>query len=411
MIGHVPSLPAWDWGSEAPATYDCGMPSEETAAPTERWLPSRGVLLHVGPPKTGTTALQTSLRAARDVLETQGIRYPVRGRMSQHGRAAGALLGRRMAGSTDVEPESSWRRVTRQVARRPDRAVVSSELFADLTEDHIPRAVAELGGDDVHVLVTLRPLESLLASVWQQDLKGGRSSDFDTWLADRLGPEQTGQFWLRHAHDRLVDRWITAVGPERVCVLVVDSTQPERLLRDSEAVIGIEAGTLQPQLGNRSLSSQEAAMLRVFDDRLAKDLDVEQYQRWVRLGGFRSLVENRQISAEETRIVTPAWARRRARQLHRPMVDRALASGAHVVGEPTVLFPSGEIDDDEDTGQSEPTMVPVDAAVEFALGLLRAARADLDRERSESDQVRPDPPHGSADRSQRRRRLPTPFKR
>ena len=334
-----------------------------------------GVLLHVGPPKTGTTALQTAWAAAREDLAAQGISYPVRGRSTQHGRAAGALLGRRMAGRSEIEPIATWERLTRRVARRTDRAIVSSELFADLTDEHSRTAVAQLGGTDLRVLITLRPLEALLASVWQQDVKGCRPQDYSQWLSERLDGPQTGPFWLRHAHDRLVTRWAAELGPDRVTVLVVDPRQSERLLRDVEGLAGIRTGTLQPQLGNRSLSAQEAEFLRAFHEQLDGRLSVERYQRWVRLGAFRGLVENRSAGPSETPIATPPAAVRQARDLHRPMVERILASGVNVVGDPGALLPEHDPAADADVvdlREKTVAQIPVDAAVAFALGLVDA---------------------------------------
>lgn len=348
------------------------------AATHEPWLPRHGVLLHVGPPKTGTTALQTSLAAARETLLEQGFSYPGRGRSTQHGKAAGALLGRRMAGRQEVEPIGTWQRLTRRVAAREDRAIVSSELFADLTADHIPSAVTGLGGDDVHILITLRPLESLLSSVWQQDVKGGRPQDYSQWLAARLEGPRSGPFWLRHDHAALVGRWVDEVGPARVTVMAVDSRQPERLLRDAEDLTGIRPGTLQPQLGNRSLSAEEAELLRAFHERLGGRLSPGRYQQWVRLGAFRGLVENRSVSPSETRIATPAAAALRARDLHRPMIDSILSSGVNVIGDRDVLLPQHEPMDVLDLREQPVAQIPIDAAVEFAMGLLEAA----DREAS-----------------------------
>lgn len=343
------------------------------------WLPERGVLLHIGPPKTGTTALQTAWSAAREDLAGQGILYPVRGRSTQHGRAAGALLGRRMAGRTDVEPRETWDRLRRRVARREDRAIVSSELFADLTGDHIEEAISGLGGSEVHVLITLRPLESLLASVWQQDIKGGRPQDYDEWLEQRLSQPRSGPFWLRQTHDELVARWVDVVGPDRVAVMAVDASQPERLLRDAEALTGARSGTLHPQLGNRSLSAQEAELLTVFHDRLAGRLSRERYQQWIRLGAFKALVENRSVGPGESKIATPPAALAKARELHRPAVERILDSGVHFVGDASALLPEHDLAPVVDLRDPRPQMVPVEAAVEFALGLLDAVCREVDR--------------------------------
>lgn len=358
------------------------------AASPARWLADRGVLLHVGPPKTGTTALQTALAAAAPELQALGVSYPVRPPTTQHGRAAAALLQRRMAGSASVQPMESWTRLAHRASGRVDRLVISSELFADLQPEHIERAADDLGRGDLHVLITLRPLESVLASTWQQDIKGGRAQDFDRWLHDRLDQPGTGPFWLRHTHDALVDRWIEAVGPQRVCVLLVDSTRPQALLREAERLIGIPEGILVPTAANRSMSAPEAELLVQFTARHGQDRDVELFQRLIRLGGFRAMVENRAPGAHEPRISTPAWAVRRARELYAPMARRVLESGARIIGDPELLTPSGE-PDPEDAQPSTSGLVPIDAAVELALGIYRAAQTQIAASRSRGESLAP----------------------
>ena len=49
------------------------------------------VLLHIGPPKTGTTALQHSLAQARPQLKAQGVLYP--GKRFSHWTPSCSALG------------------------------------------------------------------------------------------------------------------------------------------------------------------------------------------------------------------------------------------------------------------------------------------------------------------------------
>src|SRR5699024_12572636 len=54
-------------------------------------LPERTRLLHIGPMKTGTSALQTAARDRRQQLLDHGVRYP--GNRTNHRTEMGALLG------------------------------------------------------------------------------------------------------------------------------------------------------------------------------------------------------------------------------------------------------------------------------------------------------------------------------
>jgi len=114
-------------------------------------------LLHIGPHKTGTTAIQGALHLARERLAAEGVVYPGRGRqplwpvLAVTGQPA--LLG-------GPRPEISyWDSLVRDVRAAGDqRVVLSSEFFAEADDATARRVIADLGGARVHVVVTLRSL-------------------------------------------------------------------------------------------------------------------------------------------------------------------------------------------------------------------------------------------------------------
>ena len=89
-------------------------------------------LVHIGPHKTGTTAIQGALHLARERLAAQGVVYPGRGRqplwpiLAVTGQPA--LLG-------EPRPEISyWENLVRDVRAAGDqRVAVSSEFFPRLS--------------------------------------------------------------------------------------------------------------------------------------------------------------------------------------------------------------------------------------------------------------------------------------
>ncbi len=362
-----------------------GPSTQPLAAGSDRsktWLSDRGILLHIGPPKTGTTALQSSLFAARFPLNEQGLRYPIRKekgrRLTQHGYAAAALMGLQRQGASSVESLNVWDALVRKVHNRPDRALLSAELFADAQPEHIEKITSDLGTSNLQVLITLRPLSNMLASTWQQDLKGGRPQSYNDWLIERLeGPRDT-PFWYRNAHDDLVQRWVSQLGPERVAVLAADSRQPDSLLRDFESVAGIEAGTLTPKKGNRSLTVAETELFRQVLERVDDGDDPVTFHRLVRSGGLRGMVERRQPPATEQRLTSPAWAAAKAHEIHQPMIENIGRMGVPVFGDISILTdPLDEtgirLSEIGSTDEQTPTMVPIAAAAELALGIYRAA--------------------------------------
>ena len=107
-------------------------------------LPEGARLIHIGPPKTGTTALQGAFYAARDDAEAQGVHYAGRSRHSMS--AAQAVVGRPSFYSVDKPPDlSHWKRLVGEVQRAGDRRVViSSEFFSDAKPDAIRTIVDDL---------------------------------------------------------------------------------------------------------------------------------------------------------------------------------------------------------------------------------------------------------------------------
>ena len=85
------------------------------------------MLVHIGPYKTGTTAIQSRLHAHRPALAEHGVTYP--GTYHRQMRPSWALLGRSRVGEADV-PAGEWDAMVEEVRARPGRVVISSEDFS-----------------------------------------------------------------------------------------------------------------------------------------------------------------------------------------------------------------------------------------------------------------------------------------
>ncbi len=352
------------------------------------------VLLHIGPPKTGTTALQNSFADARPALKAQGVLYP--GKKFSHWTPSCSVLGiATTAHPADppVAPEV-WTRFAARVARRKDRAIVSSEQFADASPELAVRIVDDLGGPDtVRVLLTLRPLAMILPSSWQQSLKSGAPKPmpgplrkvksrlvkpYDQWLRETLdGKNDT--FWNRFDYAGLLRRWSAIVGPERVAVIVVDSGDPLRILRDAEQVAGISPGTLQrvTTKTNRSLSYEEAALVREWLLRMEQKLPLpaEQYHQWIRRGALWGLVDGRSPGSDEHAIRTPDWALEAVNTRTRSMIEAIQADGVAVYGDLEDLL----VEQAPTADPGEVNTVPVDVAIELLMGVATMAAKDRSR--------------------------------
>jgi hypothetical protein len=351
-------------------------------------LPEGSRLLHIGPHKTGTTAVQRALQQRREVMAAEhGVLYPGVG--PSHIRAAIAVVGAKgLVGAPPAAPKA-WHRLVRETAEAPlPRVVISSEFFDMADDDTAERVVTELGGAAVHVVVTLRPLGKLLPSAWQQAVRARSRRDYTTWL-DTLftHPDQarsTTLFWQRHRHDVLIERWAKVTGPARLTVVVLDESDRLMLPRTFEALLGLPLDLLSTTTGsdNRSLSLSELALLRALNEEFrARDWSDEDYARFIRNGVVQNLQAARRPSPGEPAVSTPHWALERAASIGADMVPRIESVGARVIGDlsslgrqppPAASTPISAGDDDS----NDVPVVPVEVALPAVVGAILAGMRD-----------------------------------
>ncbi|MFG2787273.1 hypothetical protein [Streptomyces sp. NPDC048419] len=339
-------------------------------------LPPGTRLLHIGPHKTGTTSIQGALFAAQDQLPAHGVEFP--GQTRHPMEAALAAVARPGMMGDAVPTERHWTKLVRQVRDTGDRtAAVSSEFFADADDDEtIARIVEQLGGDRVHVLVTLRPLAKIMPSQWQQYVQNGLRMGYEDWLEHMLRKAPYEQpnpsFWRRHRHDRLVARWARAVGTERITVVVVDDRDRGGLMRTFEALLGLPANLLQPvpDTANRSLTLAETEMLRNLNMEFrGNGLPDELYSKLVRNGAVMHMKNSCSPTSHDVKISTPRWAAEAAAGIAAEMIDAITHTGVRVLGDPALLSavpkPAGE-------SPQEPRIAP-EVAAQALYGALAAA--------------------------------------
>ncbi|MFH8799574.1 hypothetical protein ACH4F6_08265 [Streptomyces sp. NPDC017936] len=307
-------------------------------------LPAGTRLLHIGPHKTGTTALQGALFAAKERMPAYGVEFPA---TSRHPMQAVLAACARPGMIGDTTPtERHWTRLVEQVrATGRSTSVISSEFFADAPDDAtVARIVEQLGGDRVHVVVTLRPLVRIMPSQWQQYVQNGLRMGYEEWLEHMLRKapyeKPNPSFWRRHRHDRLVERWVRAVGAERVTVVVVDDRDRDGLLRTFEGLLGLPAHLLRPapDTANRSLTLAETEMLRSLNKEFrGSGLPDELYSALVRNGAVMHMKNTCSPTPRDVRISTPDWAVRAAAGIGAGMAGRIEAAGVRVIGDTALL--------------------------------------------------------------------------
>ena len=342
-------------------------------------LPRGARVLHIGPFKTGSTAVQWAFHNARDALEEQGVRYLSRTR--HDALAARHPLDLLLPTHVPERAERAWRRVVTGLrADDHDRAVYSSEYLCLADDAQIDRVVSDVGPESTYVVVTVRPLAALLPSQYQQLLQGGLTMRYPRWVDGTLNapPERapTASFWRRHRHDELVMRWGRAVGLDHVVVVVLDSRDFDWTARVFEGLLHLRQRTLSfdgvPT--NRSLTWPEAEVLRHFNQQF-EEAEVSARLHRSLVGQAVRYLKLRAPEPQEQAILTERWAVERANALGREMAAELRGSGARVHGDldqlGSVALPQAE--------PVEPTLIETATAARFGVGLTLAAEQLTDR--------------------------------
>lgn len=340
-------------------------------------IPKGGLLLHIGPHKTGTTTVQRAFVARRDALAEHGVAYPSKSE-APHGAVIARLRTRRgWYDEIEPGPVRRWERLCAITRSLTDTVVISSEALCHADDGQAREVCGELHPGSAHVVITLRPLEQLLPSMWQEYVKAGWTTPYAEYLewtlrrpGDAANPVWT--FWVRQDHGRLVERWSRALGAENVTVIVADRGRPRLLLDAFEDLLALPRNFLDggaAGISNRSLTWAECEMLRAVNTFARRELTWEQYNALLRMGAFRELVDGRRPAPDETPLGLPDWATSEARSHSRQAVDRIRAAGVRVVGSLDALAPT-----ESPAAWNEPDelVLPIDACSAAASGLMSA---------------------------------------
>lgn len=119
---------------------------------------STRTVLHIGPPKTGSTYLQGILWNNRAALAGQGLLYPAT-HDNEHFLAAYDVQGGAFVHGDLPEADGTWSRLVARVREQPGRSVVSHEILAPSRPEHVERILGSLRPGPVDVVVMARCLD------------------------------------------------------------------------------------------------------------------------------------------------------------------------------------------------------------------------------------------------------------
>lgn len=334
-------------------------------------LPEGARLLHIGPQKTGTTAIQVAMAEAREAMAEHGAYYPAG---DHRRRKAGWALG--LPGGPRDTPMRHWDELVAEVrAAGHLRVCVSDENFARAEPAVAERIVRELGGDDAHVVAVARRLDRYLPSQWQERVKAGLPHSFDDWLRDVFDEDSTSwerrNVWLGHDVEALVQRWVALVGPDRFTLVVADESDRGQLIDVFQRLLGLPAGTLQshPDRSNQGFGLSELELVRGLRNAyLRNGWDNAEYRSLVRRGVQRSLRARGDRAPGPRHAPLPDWALTRVREASDRRAEALPGLGVRIVGDPAWLrVPSDEYAEPVD---ADHLALPVDLVVDLFEALI-----------------------------------------
>jgi len=242
--------------------------------------------LHVGCPKSGTTYLQQILDHNREPLAHAGVLVVG----EQHAdRVQAALQVREDPRWRKLPParQDMWGALVREIkAWQGPTAVLSYELFSAATADQAQRALADLAGIEVHVVITARDLARSVPSAWQERLKFGLITALEDWQPPAA--EQAGSEWGWRTTDpaTVAERWGQSLPPSRVHIVTMPRSRDDgELWVRFAAVCGIQDISVQTALPrvNESLGAVEAELLRRINAHVRAPIQGSREQaRWLR---------------------------------------------------------------------------------------------------------------------------------
>ncbi len=231
---------------------------------------TKRVFLHIGPPKTGTTYLQSVLRTNQRRLRAAGVLVPGKGLgPAPHFEAVGDLRGRARRAGRRVA-SGAWEKLSAEVRQWSGASsVISCEWMAFCDDTQIDRALRSFGDAEVHVVATVRDLGRVVPAVWQEQIKNGKHFTMVEFL-ERLAQQDSdayGQwFWRVHDTRELLGRWTPAVPADRVHVVTLprSGAAPDELWHRFSSLFAADPDAFDTSevRANPGLDPAEAELLR-----------------------------------------------------------------------------------------------------------------------------------------------------
>jgi len=252
----------------------------------------RRAVLHVGTPKSGTTFLQRVLWDNQSTLKSQGFRCAGSRPRDMFLAAIELRESHTFWGYPAEDLAGRWSEVCRQAREHPGTTILSHEVLGAATEEQVARAMSELDGLDVHLVLTARDLARQVTSEWQERVKNGGSGSFAAFER-RLHRQMskgtlTGGFWRNHDPVDVFDRWARNLPPSHVHVVTTpqSAADPGLLWRRFAEAVDLDPSDIDPvapkRAANTTLGVAQIALLRRVNRALDGRIKQPDYARVVK---------------------------------------------------------------------------------------------------------------------------------
>ncbi len=305
--------------------------------------------LHVGLPKSGTTFLQALLARNRGRLKESGFIYPFIRRECMFHAAVELRQQYTRWGLPPERVDGTWDQLLNRIRAFGGDGIISHEVLAGASPQHIARVVRDTADLELHIVVTARDIAGQVATYWQETVKNGRRSSFEEFRRSLGGQAESahdeGGFWRSQDVASVLRRWGAALPPEQLHVVVVPQARTDRfqLWRVFASALGLDPEAvdldLEPQ-ANESLGAPQVALLREVLVSLDGRLGQPHYAHVVK----RYFAQRLLSRIDAPRPVTPPDLRKELDEVAGRWVEEVRTSGYRVHGDLTDLLPGAAPD-------------------------------------------------------------------
>jgi hypothetical protein len=207
------------------------------------------ITIHIGTPKTGTTAIQSAIASHESWLDDQNICFVKAGRhRAAHNDLANAI---RRGGPDHKFREALEAEIEAETAKNVDRELLfSSEIFVLIDPLTFKEAMGALAGHQLKIVVYLRRQDQYAEAFYKQRVKNGRNVvPFGVFLQSRVGRRITN-------YVRLLDQWKAAYPDATFVPRVYDRKRlmGQDIVADFARVLGVDPAGIAMAESERNIS-------------------------------------------------------------------------------------------------------------------------------------------------------------